>query len=109
MKSSDEEPMMESGDEEPVENGPENGIGEDLNSSQASLDETRAIYQGIKTDLVEASNINATFNSNSGSAESQLNQDIGKRILETSKKFHRFLQRTERTIRNMFVKKVKDL
>lgn len=86
MKSSDEEPMMESGDEEPVENGPENGIEEDLNSSQASLDETRAIYQEIKTDLVEASNINATFNSNSGSAESQLNQDIGKRILETSKK-----------------------
>ena len=49
------------------------------------MDETRAIYQEIRTDLVEASNINATMAS-MGSGDSQLTQDIGQRILETSKK-----------------------
>ena len=49
------------------------------------MDETRQIYQEIKEDLVEASNINATM-ATIGSNDSQLTQDIGQRILETSKK-----------------------
>ena len=50
------------------------------------MDETRAIYQEIRTDLVEATTLNATIASMGSTAESQLAQDMGQRILETSKK-----------------------
>jgi len=77
---------MESSDEEPMDTGVQNGTQEDLDTSQSSLDETRAIYQEIRTDLVEATTLNATIASMGSTAESQLAQDMGQRILETSKK-----------------------
>ena len=52
------------------------------------MDETRAVYDEIKSELVEATMgfANATMGSSMGSAESQLSQDMGNRILATSKK-----------------------